>query len=184
MLVITPILVISCTVIAVLCYLFLNTIEDKRKWLNAILALAITPVVYFFIWYPLSTIFLPYHHQKQFDSASWKSEPGLRYEMIDHMIETDFLIGKNQKNVQQILGNVQWLSWDYKKNNFDPNAWNYGLGLIPGAFTKTKEDVEIIFINNTVTKVQLTQSEYIIQKVEAETQRNKKLDSINALNKQ
>lgn len=184
MLIITPILIISCIIIAVLCYLFLNTIEEKRKWLNAILALIFTPIVYFFIWYPLSTIFLPYHHQKQFDSEAWKTEPGLRYEMIDHMIETDFLIGKDQKEVQQILGNVQWLSWDYTNNNFDANAWNYGLGLIPGAFTKTKEDVEIIFTKDIVQKVSLTQSEYIIQKIEEETQVNKKLDSINALNKQ
>ena len=184
MLIITPILIISCIIIAVLCYLFLNTIEEKRKWLNVILALILTPIVYFYIWYPLSTIFLPYHHQKQFNSEAWKTEPGLRYEMIDNMIETDFLIGKDQKEVQQILGNVQWLSWDDANNNFDANAWNYGLGLIPGAFSKTKEDVEIVFKKNTVNKVTLTQAEYIIQKEVVDTQVNKKLDSINALNKQ
>ena len=95
MMIYTPTLIISCIIIAVLLFLFLNTIDNKRKLLNTVLAIAITPLAYFYIWYPISTIFLPYHHQKQFESNSWSEKPGLRYEMIDNMIATNFLIGKS-----------------------------------------------------------------------------------------
>jgi hypothetical protein len=177
MMIFTPILIISCIIIAVLLFLFLNTIDNKRKWLNIILAIVITPLAYFYIWYPISTIFLPYHHQKKFESSSWGEKPGLRYEMIDNMIATNFLIGKSKEEVAQLLGKVQWLSWNDANKDFDPDVWNYGLGLIPGAFQDIKEDVEITFTNNKVSAVKLSQAEFSFENKEGES--NKKLDSIN-----
>lgn len=178
MMIYTPTLIISCLAIAILLYLFLNTIDNKRKWLNIILALLITPLAYFYIWYPISTIFLPYHHHKQFDSTEWTEKPGLRYEMIDHMITSEYLIGKSKEDVGQLLGQVQWLSWNDAKKDFDPDVWNYGLGLIPGAFQDIKEDVEITFVNDKVIQVKLSQAEYNFEDTEGES--NKKLDSVNA----
>ncbi len=178
MMVLTPILITSCLIIAILLYLFLTTIDNKRKWLNIILAILITPLAYFYIWYPISTVFLPYHHQKEFNTEAWKKKPGLRYEMIDRMISTDFLIGKSKEEVGQLLGKVQWLSWNETNKDFDPDVWNYGLGLIPGAFSTIKEDVEITFTNNKVSKVKLSQSGYNFEKTDQTS--NKKLDSINA----
>ncbi len=179
MLLLTPTLIISCIFIAVLCYLFLNTIDDK-KWLSAIIAVLLTPLVYFYIWYPLSTVFLPYHHQKEFNAENWDTKPGLRYEMIDHLITTGFLIDKNHQEIKKILGNPQWLTWDEATKNFNPNKWNYGLGLIPGAFSDTKEDVEITFKNNKVSNVILTQSDYHFKKTNTDF-KNKKIDSINTI---
>lgn len=176
--IITPVLIISCIIIAILLYLFLNAIDNNKKILNIVLAIIITPLVYFYIWYPISNIFIPYHHHKKFDAEAWEEKPGLRYEMIDNMIETNFLIGKSKNEVANILGKVQWLSWDFDVNNYNPNAWNYGLGLTPGAFTDQKEDVEIIFTNDKVSKVILSKSEYTYEpKKDPET--NKVLDSIN-----
>lgn len=180
MIIVTTTLVISCLIIFVLLYLFINTIDDAKKWLNIILAILITPLMYFYIWYPISTIFLPYHHHKHFDSAVWSEKPGLRYEMIDNMIETSYLKGKTKEEVGQLLGKVEWLSWNTEINDFDTNVWNYGLGLIPGAFQDIKEDVEISFANNKVTKVNLSQATYIFVE-EKETPSNKKLDSINTI---
>ena len=178
MIIFTPVLLISCIIIVVLLYLFINTIDDSKKWLNIILAILITPILYFYLWYPISTIFLPYHHHKQFNSSEWSEKPGLRYEMIDNMIETDFLTGKSKEDVSKLLGKVQWLSWNDTNKDFDPNVWNYGLGLIPGAFEDIKEDVEITFKNNKVTLVKLSQANYTFEVKKEET--NKKLDSINA----
>ncbi len=178
MVIFTPILIISCIIIAVLLYIFINTIDDSKKWLNIILALLITPLLYFYIWYPISTIFLPYHHHKQFNSTEWNEKPGLRYEMIDNMIETDFLIGQSKEDIVKLLGKTQWLSWNDATKDFDPNAWNYGLGLIPGAFEDIKEDVEITFKKNKVTFVRLSQADYTFEIKEEVS--NKKLDSINA----
>ena len=98
--------------------------------------------------------------------------------MIDHMIETNYLNGKSKEDVAKILGKVQWLSWNDANNDFDPDVWNYGLGLIPGVFDDTKEDVEITFKNNKVTLVKLSQAEYTFEIKKEDS--NKKLDSINA----
>jgi len=138
----------------------------------------ITPLAYFYIWYPVSTIFIPYHHHKQFNNEAWSEKPGLRYEMIDHMIETNYLIGKSKEDVAKLLGKVQWLSWNEANKDFDPDVWNYGLGLIPGVFQDTKEDVEITFKNNKVTLVKLSQANYTFEVKKEDS--NKKLDSINA----
>jgi hypothetical protein len=100
--------------------------------------------------------------------------------MIDHMIETDFLKGKSKDEVGNLLGQVEWLSWNTNSNDFDTNVWNYGLGLIPGAFQDIKEDVEISFKNDKVELVKLSQAKYIFTDTK-ETTTNKKLDSINAL---
>jgi len=178
MVVFTPTLIISCIIIVVVLYLFLNTIDNNKKWLNMLLAIIITPLMYFYIWYPISTIFLPYHHHKQFESKAWNEKPGLRYEMIDQMINDNFLIGKSKEEVSNLLGKVQWLSWNKTTNDFDPNVWNYGLGLIPGAFKNIKEDVEITFKNDKVSLIKLSQSEYSFE--EKKEISNKKLDSINA----
>ena len=100
------------------------------------------------------------------------------------MIESDYLIGKSQQEVAGMLGEVGWLSWDFEANDYNPNAWNYGLGLIPGAFEDTKEDVEILFENDKVVKVILTQAPYKFEPKKEETITNKKLDSINSRFKQ
>ena len=177
--IITPTLVISCIVIAVLLYLFIKAIDDTRTWLNVLIALLITPVVYFYIWYPICNIFIPYHHHKSFNEAAWIEKPGLRYEMIDTMIDTDFLIGKSKQEVADLLGEVQWLSWDFEQNKYNTNAWNYGLGLLPGAFKTTKQDVEILFENDRVIALKLSEADYEISSEET-TETNKVLDSINA----
>jgi len=126
------------------------------------------------------SIFLPYHHQKEFNAENWTQKPGLRYEMIDNMIETNFLIGKTPKEVNQLLGKAQWLSWDDATKDYNPNVWNYGVGVIPGVFKSIKEDVEITFIKDKVTKVVLSQSPFQAGK-KTEVLPNKKLDSINAI---
>lgn len=176
--VITPVLIISCIIIAVLLYLFLNAIDNTKKLLNIVIAIVITPLVYFYIWYPISNIFVSYHHHKQFDAEAWEEKPGLRYEMIDEIIKTDFLIGKNKEEVAKMLGTPQWLSWDFDANNYNPDAWNYGLGVLPGAFTNTKEDVEILFKSDQVIKLNLSQAEYKYEP-KKDPESNTVLDSIN-----
>ncbi len=179
MLILTPILIISCIIIVVLLYLFINAIDDERKWLNVLLAVLITPLAYFYIWYPVSTIFLPYHHQKEFNAKKWVEKPGLRYEMIDNMIETNFLMGKTQGEINNLLGKAQWLSWDDATKDYNPNVWNYGVGVIPGIFKNSKEDVEITFKQDKVSQVILSQSPFQAGEKESNSS-NKKLDSINA----
>ncbi|NNE32761.1 MAG: hypothetical protein HKN40_10365 [Winogradskyella sp.] len=156
--IITPFLVIFIIVVFVLLYLFLKTV-DKRKWLSALIALALTPFVYFYMFYPFINILSNYHHQKYFDSEAWMEKPALRYEMADHIIKSDTLVGLTKTEVSNLLGNYEWLSWEDNQNVHNENKWNYGLGIEPGAFNNHKECLEITYINNYVIALNQYQEE-------------------------
>ena len=150
--IITPLLVILMLVVFILLFLFLNTV-DKRKWLTFLISLILTPLAYFYVFYPFINIISNYHHQKYFNSEAWIEKPALRYEMIDSTIETDTLIGKTKSEIEQLLGKPEWLTWNDAIKNHDNNLWNYGLGIEPGAFTEEKSNVEIKFNNDKVLKL-------------------------------
>lgn len=156
--IITPVFVIFMIVVFVLLFLFFNTV-DKRKWLTALISLVLTPLVYFYMFYPFVNIVSNYHHQKYFDSEAWIEKPALRYEMIDSTIESDTLVGLSKEKVENLLGKHEWLSWDDTKKDFSPNNWNYGLGIEPGAFNDMKDCVEVIFKNDTVVSLKQYQEE-------------------------
>ena len=157
--IITPALVILLIIVFTLLYLFLKTV-DKRTWLVAIISLVLTPVVYFYMFYPLINIFSNYHHQKYFNSALWIEQPNLRYEMIDYTISSGTLIGKNKDKINTLLGKAEWLSWDEEKKGHNNNKWNYSLGIEPGAFNTNKDCIEILFVDDKVKKIR-TYSEEI-----------------------
>ncbi|WP_179335191.1 hypothetical protein [Winogradskyella costae] len=147
--IITPLLVIFLLIVFVLLFLFLNTV-DKRKWLSGLISLVLTPIVFFFMFYPFLNIISSYHHQKYFNSEAWIENPALRYEMIDNTIKSDTLIGFSKDKVTALLGKAEWLTWDKTKDVHYNNKWNYGLGIEPGAFTDQRECVEITFKDNKV----------------------------------
>ena len=150
--IITPLFVVFIVIVFVLLFLFLKTV-DKRNWLVAIISLGLTPVVYFFFFYPFLNIISSYHHQKYFNSEAWLEEPSLRYEMINAIEKSDTLIDLNKTTVENLLGKAEWLSWDDIKKQHDSNRWNYNLGMKPGAFNNNKECVEVIFKNDKAISI-------------------------------
>ena len=64
--IITPLLVLFVIIVFILVYLFVSTI-DKRKWLTLLVSIVLTPVVYFYLFYPMLNIISNYHHEKYFD---------------------------------------------------------------------------------------------------------------------
>jgi hypothetical protein len=156
--IITPILVIFLVVVFLLLFLFFNTV-DRRKWLSALISLVLTPFVYFYMFYPFLNIISRYHHQKYFDSTAWLEKPVLRYEMVDHIIESDTLIGISREKITQALGMYEWLSWDDANKTNDSDKWNYGLGIEPGAFNGNKACLEISFKDDKVFALRPYQEE-------------------------
>jgi hypothetical protein len=159
--IITPLLVIFNIFLFVVLYFFLKTI-DKRKWLNIIIALCLTPIVYFYVFYPLLNIFSSYHHQKYFNSELWVKEPSLRFEMTDNIIKSNTLIGKTKLDIQALLGNYEWLRWNDSLKNHDDNYWNYSLGQEPGAFNTMKECMTIIFKDDKVAAIETFNEKIIL----------------------
>ncbi|MDN3492143.1 hypothetical protein [Winogradskyella bathintestinalis] len=163
--IITPLLILFLVVVFVLLFLFLNTV-DKRKWLSGLISLILTPIVYFFMFYPFLNIISNYHHQKYFDSETWSENPALRYEMVDNTISSDTLIGKSKHKILKLLGTYEWLSWDETKKTHVENKWNYGLGIEPGAFNNQKECLEITFKNDNVVAVKTYQEDITFENEE------------------
>ena len=150
--IVTPLFVLFNLIVFILVFLFINTI-DKRKWLTLIISLLITPIAYFYAFYPFINIFSNYHHQKYFESEAWIEEPALRYEMSDHMIESDTLHKLSKSEIEKLLGKYEWLGWDSALETHDDDIWNYNLGIEPGAFNTMKEHVVIQFKNNEVINI-------------------------------
>ena len=156
--IITPALVILLIIVFIPTFLFIKTI-DRRVWLTFIISLVITPILYFYTVYPIINIFANFHHQKHFMTESWKEKPSLRYEMIDELVTEHLLKGKSKAEVTELLGKSEWLSWDYELNKHNENAWNYSLGIEPGAFNTFKECATFFFENNKLTSIKTYQEE-------------------------
>ncbi|ALJ03714.1 hypothetical protein APS56_00470 [Pseudalgibacter alginicilyticus] len=156
--ILTPAFVISIIIVFILVWLFVITI-DKRKWLSFLISVVLTPIVYFYLFYPMLNIFSSYHHQKHFDSEAWVEKPALRYEMTDEIINNNIFIGKSKTDIKTLLGSSEWYSWDETIKANSPNKWNYNLGFKPGAFNNMQESIEIIFVNDTVNSIKQYQTE-------------------------
>ena len=150
--IITPVLILLMIVVFIPTFLFVKTIDD-RKWLTLVISIVITPVIYFYAFYPMLNIFSSYHHQKYFNSLAWKDAPELRYEMLNDITSSKKFIGMSKEEILKNLGKYEWLGWDFKNNKADEDFWNYSIGIKPGAFNEYKEILEIYFNDNIVTRV-------------------------------
>jgi hypothetical protein len=155
--IITPLFVIFLIVVFILVWLFANTI-DKRKWVSLLISLVLTPLVYFFVFYPILNIFSSYHHEKYFDAEAWKQKPAFRYEMANH-VKREILTNKTKEDVESLLGKPEWFGWNDSIKANSPELWNYNLGFKPGALNDMQECVEIEFKNNVVTTIKQYQLE-------------------------
>ncbi|GAA3652463.1 hypothetical protein [Flavivirga jejuensis] len=156
--ILTPLFIIFFLLVFVLVWLFTNTI-DKRKWVSLLISLVLTPIVYFYVFYPVINIFCSYHHQKHFETEAWKEKPALRYEMSQEILDENLFLSKNKKEIEALLGKSEWFSWDDSIKAESSDKWNYNLGFKPGAFNKMQECIELRFKNNAVESIKQYQLE-------------------------
>ena len=131
--IITPLFVFFLVLVFIAVWLFINTI-DKRKWLTFIVSLVLTPIVYFYLFYPMLNIFSAYHHEKYFNAEAWEEQPELRYEMANQILNDSVFIGKKKSDIKALLGKPEWFSWDDTLKINSQDKWNYNMGFKPGAF--------------------------------------------------
>ena len=154
--IITPLFVIFFIIVFILVWLFANTI-DKRKWVSLLISLMLTPLAYFFVFYPVLNIFSGYHHEKYFDAEVWSKKPSFRYEMVNHVKNDSLLIKKSKKEVEALLGQAEWYGWNDSIKANSEEQWNYNLGFKPGALNNMQECIEIKFENNIAHSINLYQ---------------------------
>lgn len=157
----TPLFIIFLFIVLFLVWQFVKTI-DNRKWLTFLVSVIITPLVYFYMFYPALNIFSSYHHEKHFESTAWKEKPALRYEMSTEILDEQLFIGKSKSEIQQLLGKAEWYGWDDSIKANSDDKWNYNLGFKPGALNTQQECLEIIFKNDMV----LSGSQYQMEKTD------------------
>ena len=162
--IITIALVVLMLITFTLVFLFVKTIDD-RVWLTFLVSIVITPLVYFYGVYPMINVFSNYHHEKYFSKELWNNKPALRYELSTDIVRSKILIGQSKNEVNNMLGNYEWLSWDVIKKDHNSNKWNYAMGFEPGAFNSKKECLELTFEHNKVVAVKLYKEQ---QQFEAE----------------
>lgn len=156
--ILTPLFTVFLVIVFVLVWLFTNTI-DKRKWLSFLISVLLTPIIYYFVFYPLLNIFSSYHHEKYFESKVWNKKPAFRYEMSGHIISDSLFIGKTKKDVESALGKSEWYGWDDSIKANSSDKWNYNLGFKPGALNNLQECIEFEFNDNKVKTVKQYQLE-------------------------
>lgn len=149
--ILTPLFIVLFLLVFIILWQFVKSI-DERKWVSLILNIILTPIVYFYLFYPLLNIFSSYHHEKYFDQIAWKENPKLRYEMGNEIIEKQLFKGKTKSEVQKDLGTSEWFGWNDSIKANSSDKWNYNLGFKPGAFNTSQECLELIFKNDTVVK--------------------------------
>jgi len=149
--IVTPLLILFSLLVFIVLWLFVKSIDD-RKWLTLLASAILTPVIYFYLFYPLLNIFSSYHHEKYFEATAWKEKPTLRFEMSNHIVENQLFNGKTKSEVQKALGKSEWYGWNDSIKANSPEKWNYNLGFKPAAFNTQQECLELIFKNDTVVK--------------------------------
>ncbi len=150
--VITPILIISLIVVFIIAWLFIKTIGNN-KWISLLITLVATPLLYFYLFYPLLNIFSSFHHQKYFNADNWAEYPELRFEMMDQLNNNNQLIGKTKSEIKSEFGAPEWLGWDDATKSNTKDQWNYNMGFKPGAFNDQQECIEFQFKNDTIVAV-------------------------------
>ncbi|WP_298537011.1 hypothetical protein [uncultured Algibacter sp.] len=156
--ILTPTFIVLISIVFILVWLFVKTI-DKRKWLTLLVSLALTPIAYFYVVYPMINIFSSYHHEKYFKSEAWIENPELRFEMLNSIVNDSVFIGKQKEEVKPLLGEAEWFGWDDSLKANSPDKWNYNLGFKPGALNNMQECIELEFKNNTVIALRTYQLE-------------------------
>ncbi len=160
--ILTPLFALFLLLVFILLWQFVKSIDD-RKWLSFIISVVFTPVIYFYLFYPLLNIFSSYHHEKHFDAPAWEKKPTLRFEMSNQIIDNQLFKGKTKSEVQKALGKSEWYGWDDSIKMNSPEKWNYNLGFKPGAFNTQQECLELVFKNNVVvnsTQYQMENTDY------------------------
>ncbi|WP_397362998.1 hypothetical protein [Olleya sp. R77988] len=145
-------LVLSFIIVFILAWLFIKTIGNN-KWISLLVSIVATPLLYFWVFYPMLNIFSSYHHQKHFNAENWAEFPELRFEMMDQLNNNNQLIGKTKQEIEADFGKPEWFGWDEVIKANSKEQWNYNLGFKPGAFNNQQECLEVQFKNDTVAKI-------------------------------
>jgi len=104
-------------------------VDKTRKIATWLATLIVTPFIYFGL-IILFIFLMSYTPSKNFDKTKWLTDKEERYQMVDDIIESKMLIGKDTNQVKQILGEPPWRDETAKKWTYDMGCGGGGLGFL------------------------------------------------------
>lgn len=131
-----------------ICRWFLKKIikvdDKKRKIATWAISLVATPFIYLGVML-LLFFAVSYHPTHDFDEALWFTDRERRYEVSEHIITSNMLIGKTKSEVRHIPGD--------ESNADTSDYWHYYLGFRPGLANIDPDVLDIEFQDGKVIKV-------------------------------
>ena len=94
--------------------------EKKQRNITSLgIAVFISPILFIIISFIYLSWFL-YEPEREFDRKRWVSDPALRYEMKEDIVDNRLLEGESKKQIIELIGRPD--------NSDSLNVWNYDLG--------------------------------------------------------
>lgn len=118
--------------------------KKNRKFLAFIPTMILSPLLYFgliMIW----VFSVSYYPETDFNSQEWNENKEERFKMSNNIIKCEILIGKNKKEVIELLGNDFY--------SYNENHIAYDLGFVPGLLKIDPDVLDIYFENGKVIRV-------------------------------
>ena len=119
---------------------------EERKAITNVVSVIISVIIYSLLIQYLILIVtnIP---QKKFDKTKWINNPTERYKMVNNLVESDYLIGKNKDTIISIFGKPI-------KQNHQTNTMSYEfIGQTWADFKIIK--LELYIKNDTVSKTEI-----------------------------
>lgn len=105
--------------------------------------------LFFFAAFIISTSLI-WLFEERFDSDNWKSQPEMRYKMVDDIVEQKSLLGKTKEEVTVLLGEPS------SRESIGKDIFLYYLGRPPSFFKAKREQLLVVFTDQKVVKVAIT----------------------------
>ena len=121
---------------------------SRNSFLKKHLPWAGTLVMIPIIFISLSFLFIysvTYFPKRKFDKTSWDRNPEKRFEMVDHLIANELLIGQPKSKIEKMLGDCS--------NEMNPDVCSYYIGWLPRFITMDPSSIILEFEDNKVSCV-------------------------------
>ncbi len=119
--------------------------EKKQRNITSLgIAVFISPILFIIISFIYLSWFL-YEPEREFDRKRWVSDPALRYEMKEDIVDNRLLEGKSKKQIIELIGRPD--------NSDSLNVWNYDLGSSSAGLGWQYNYLQLIFEMEKVKEV-------------------------------
>ncbi|WP_299383724.1 hypothetical protein [uncultured Lacinutrix sp.] len=102
--------------------------------------------MFFFAAFVIGTSLI-WFFEERFNSKQWKSSPGMRYKIVEDLLDNKLIVGKRKAAVIVLLGEGEVYNVNGKEH------MEYRLGIKPTFFEEKREKLTVVFKYDVATEV-------------------------------